>query len=132
METPPAGVYEPRNPRATSFYALVEDYYQEFERVCDDRYQQQYGPWRPVIGEVMRKYLDCGGLHRGFARLGCGGTLRIIGSVDNPAVIEKILRHLKLRARPERPPPPRCSRRLEPDADLLAWEATGRLFDGID
>jgi hypothetical protein len=73
VETVPAGVYEPRNPRATSLYALVEDYYEEFERVYDDRYLQQYGPWRPVIGEVMRKYLECGDLHRGFARLGCGG-----------------------------------------------------------
>jgi hypothetical protein len=71
--TAPVGVYEPRNPRATSLYALVEDYYQEFERVYDERYRQQYGPWRPVIGEVMRRYLECGDLHRGFARLGCGG-----------------------------------------------------------
>ena len=73
METEPAAVYEPRDPRASSLYALVEDYYEEFERVYDDRYQQQYGRWRPVIGEVMRKYLDCGDLHRGFARLGCDG-----------------------------------------------------------
>ena len=73
METAPAGVYEPRNPRATSLYALVEDHYEEFERVYDDRYQQQYGPWRKVIGEVMRKYLECGDLHRGFARIGCCG-----------------------------------------------------------
>ncbi len=71
METAPAAVYEPRNPRTSSLYALVEDYYEELERVYDDRYQQQYGRWRPVIGEVMRKYLDCGDLHRGFARLGC-------------------------------------------------------------
>jgi hypothetical protein len=41
---------------------LVEDYYEEFERVYDDRYQQQYGFWRPVIGEVLRKYLQCGDL----------------------------------------------------------------------
>jgi len=71
VETAPAGVYEPRNARASSLYALVEDYYEEFERVYDDRYQQQYGRWRPVVGEVMRKYLQCGDLHRGFARLGC-------------------------------------------------------------
>ena len=51
----------------------MEDFYEEFERIYDDRYQQQYGPWRRVIGEVMRKYLECGDLHRGFARLGCGG-----------------------------------------------------------
>jgi hypothetical protein len=64
----------------------------------------------------------------------CGGTLRIIGFIDNPDLIEKILRHLKLWAPGERPrpPPPRCSRTLEPDEDFLAWEATGRLFDGID
>jgi hypothetical protein len=39
----------------------VEDYYEEFERVYDERYQQQYGPWRKVIGEVMHKYLEFGG-----------------------------------------------------------------------
>ena len=72
MEIAPAAVYEPRNPRASSLYALVEDYYEEFERVYDERYQQQYGPWRKVIGEVLRKFLDCGDLHCGFARLGCG------------------------------------------------------------
>jgi hypothetical protein len=60
VETAPSAVYEPRNPRASPLYALVDDYFQEFERVYDDRYQQQYGRWRPVIGEVMRKYLECG------------------------------------------------------------------------
>ena len=62
----------------------------------------------------------------------CGGTLRIIAFIDNPAVIEKILRHLKLWAPHERPPPPRPSITLEPDSDFLAWAATGRLLDGID
>ena len=73
MDTAPAGVYESRNPRASSLYALVEDYYEELERIYDDRYQQRYGRWRPVIGKVLRKYLECGDLHRGFARLGCDG-----------------------------------------------------------
>jgi hypothetical protein len=71
VENAPAAVYEARNPRASSLYALVEDYYEEFERVYHDRYQQQYGRWRSVIGEVLRKYLECGDPHRGFARLGC-------------------------------------------------------------
>ena len=30
----------------------------------DERYRQQSGPWREAIGEVMRKYVDCG--IRGF------------------------------------------------------------------
>jgi hypothetical protein len=62
----------------------------------------------------------------------CGGQLRVISFIDNPSVIEKVLRHLKLWDPPECLPPPRRSRTLEPDADFLAWEAAGRLFDGID
>jgi hypothetical protein len=46
VEIAPAAVYEPRNPRDSSLFALVEDYYEEFERVYDERYHQQYGPWR--------------------------------------------------------------------------------------
>jgi hypothetical protein len=62
----------------------------------------------------------------------CGGRLRIISFIEDPEIIEKILRHLKLRDLPARPPPPRPSVTLESDPDLLAWEAAGRLFDGID
>ncbi len=62
----------------------------------------------------------------------CGGRLRILSFIDNPCVIEKILRHLKLWDPPERPHPPRRSRTLEPDTDFLDWEAAVRLLDGID
>jgi hypothetical protein len=62
----------------------------------------------------------------------CGGRLRIISFIEDAAIIEKILRHLKLWNPPARPPPPRASTTLETDADFLAWEAAGRLFDGID
>jgi hypothetical protein len=62
----------------------------------------------------------------------CGGRLRIISFIEDPAIIEKILRHLQLWNPPARPPPPRASVTVEPDADFLAWEATHRMFDGID
>ncbi len=52
--------------------------------------------------------------------------------IDNPGVIEKILRHLKIWDPPERPPPPHRSTTLEPDADFLDWAATARQFDAID
>jgi len=55
-----------------------------------------------------------------------------ISFIENPAVIAKILRHLKLWDLPERPPPPPPSTTLQYDADFLAWEDAGRLFDGID
>ena len=62
----------------------------------------------------------------------CGARLRIISFIDDPPVIEKILRHLKLWNPPARPPPPRATVSLEMDPDFLAWQAAGRLFDGID
>ena len=57
---------------------------------------------------------------------------RLASYIIHPAIIEKILRHLKPWNPPTRPPPTRVSVTLETDADFLAWEAAGRLFDGID
>jgi len=62
----------------------------------------------------------------------CGGRLRIIIFIDDPRVIEKILRHLRLWDLPQRSPPTSHSATLEPDADFLNWEATARPLDGID
>jgi len=62
----------------------------------------------------------------------CGGRLRIISFIDNPSIIEKILRHLKLWDLPERSPPLRPPATLDPDPDFLEWVAAARQFDGID
>jgi transposase-like protein len=69
----PSAVYHPRNPRDTALYAVIEDHLEEFIRVYDEKYQKEFGFWRPVIQEVMEKYLECGDLHHGFARVRCGG-----------------------------------------------------------
>jgi hypothetical protein len=37
----------------------------------DDRYERRYGYWRPYIMDVIYRYLDCGDLHFGFARVKC-------------------------------------------------------------
>ncbi len=68
-----ATIYRPRQPRQSPLYQLVERYYPEFERTYGERYQQRYGRWRPIIGEVARKFLRCGDLHFGFARVQCTG-----------------------------------------------------------
>jgi hypothetical protein len=65
-------------------------------------------------------------------QLSAGALSRFISFIEDPAIIEKILRHLKLWNPPTRPPPPRASVSLEMDADFLAWKAASRLFDGID
>ena len=64
-----ATVYRPRQPRQSPLYQLIERYYPEFERSYDERYQQRYGTWRPIIGEVARRFLRCGtGRHVGAGR----------------------------------------------------------------
>ena len=68
-----ATIYRPRQPRQSPLYRLVERYYPEFVRTYGERYQQRYGTWRPIIGEVARKFLRCGDLHFGFARVQCTG-----------------------------------------------------------
>jgi hypothetical protein len=62
----------------------------------------------------------------------CGGRLRILSFIDDPSVIDKILRHLKLWNPPEHPPPPRPSTTLEADPEYLDWAAIARQFDGTD
>jgi hypothetical protein len=65
------GVYRPRNPGKTGFYRLVWGHYEEFERAYPERYERVFGYFRPVIGDVVRRYLACGDLRRGFARVRC-------------------------------------------------------------
>ncbi|MDH7502783.1 MAG: transposase zinc-binding domain-containing protein, partial [Verrucomicrobiota bacterium] len=65
------GVYRPRHPQESPFYQLVERFYPKFEAVYEERYQERYGFWRPIIGTVVRKFLECGDLKHGFARVRC-------------------------------------------------------------
>lgn len=65
------GAYKPRNPKATPFYQCVTAHFAEFEAGYPARYQEQYGFYRPVIGRVVEKFLGCGGLTKGFARVRC-------------------------------------------------------------
>ena len=38
----------------------------------DERFARRWGYWRPVVGEVVEKFLACGILKHGFARVRCG------------------------------------------------------------
>ena len=65
------GVYKPRNPVASNYFQCVSAHWEELEPAWDDLYQRQYGYFRPYINEVMLRFLDCGDLHSGFARVRC-------------------------------------------------------------
>ena len=54
-------------------YRCVEAHFDQLEAVRDDRYPGTYGFWRPYALDVIFRYLDCGDLHFGFARVKCKG-----------------------------------------------------------
>jgi hypothetical protein len=64
-------VYRPRNPRASAYYQCVQNHFEELDQVWDERYASHFGFWRSHIKDVIHRYLDCGDLHCGFARVKC-------------------------------------------------------------
>jgi len=72
-EAPPVGVYRPRQPRASPLYRLLDEHFQTFATVYDERFASRWGPWRRVVPAVVEKFLACGILEHGFARVRCAG-----------------------------------------------------------
>ena len=64
-------VYQPRNPKASAYYQCVQNHFEELERMWDGMYASRLGFWRTYVMTVIFKYLDCGDLHMGFARVRC-------------------------------------------------------------
>jgi putative transposase/transposase-like zinc-binding protein len=64
-------VYQPRNPKASPLWRCVDAHFEEFLQVYSERYQPRYGVLRDVIPEVVGKFLECGDLEKGFARVRC-------------------------------------------------------------
>ena len=70
---PPCGAppYVPRRPQASPLYRLLADHFDTLTRVHEERYEPTHGALRPVVTEVVGKFLDCGLLKHGFARVRC-------------------------------------------------------------
>jgi hypothetical protein len=66
-----AGVYKRREPEKTDFYKIVFHYHEEYEEVYPKRFEKEYGYLRKRVIEVVRKFLDCGILEHGMARIYC-------------------------------------------------------------
>jgi hypothetical protein len=62
----------------------------------------------------------------------CSGPLKIISLIGGGPVIEKILRHLKLWDRPERPPPPPAGRSIQYDDPIVDLDESGDCLDATD
>ena len=65
-------IYQPRRPRETVLYQLVETCYEGVKAQWDDRFEKRYGRWRGFVDNVVWRYLDCGIDEAGFARVFCG------------------------------------------------------------
>ena len=67
----PAAEYRPRHLQDSDYCHCVEDYFEALIQVYDDNFSRDYGFWRPYVEKVIHRYLDCGDLSHGFARVRC-------------------------------------------------------------
>ena len=65
------GVYHPRNPMRTLLYRTVRDHFRAFTQIHEERFEREDGSLRPVVTAAVERYLDCGILRSGFARVRC-------------------------------------------------------------
>jgi hypothetical protein len=66
-----AGMYRPRHPERTVLYRVLFHYFDRFLTEYESRFEKQHGFLRPIIKEVVERYLDCGNPRCGFARIRC-------------------------------------------------------------
>lgn len=70
---PPFGpaVYRPRNPQSTPLYRLLEERYEAVKGAWEERFESRFGFWRGFVDGAVARYLDCGIVENGFARVRC-------------------------------------------------------------
>ena len=66
-----AGIYRQRHPERTVLYRVLFHYFEKFLSEYESRFEREHGFLRPVIKDVVEKYLDCGNPMCGFARIRC-------------------------------------------------------------
>ena len=65
------GVYRARKHTASPLWQCINSHFDDFLLTYPDKYEHKLGFLRPVIPKVVMKFLDCGDLVQGFARVRC-------------------------------------------------------------
>jgi ribosomal protein S27E len=71
MSSAMAGVYRARHPERSVLYLVLFHHFERFLAEYDSRFELEHGFLRPIVKEVVERYLDCGNPRCGFARIRC-------------------------------------------------------------
>ena len=66
-----AKLYQPRRPRESPLYRLVEELYEPVKGCWEERFERSYGLWRGFVDDVILAFQACGDFEGGFARVYC-------------------------------------------------------------
>jgi hypothetical protein len=64
-------VYRARNPKASPLWRCLDAHFDTFLEIYPEVYEREYGFLRPIIPEVVEKFMGCGDFAKGFARVRC-------------------------------------------------------------
>jgi hypothetical protein len=63
--------YLPRRPEHSPLYRVLADHFETLARVHEEHFEPSHGPLRAVARQAVGRFLDCGLLENGFARVRC-------------------------------------------------------------
>ena len=78
-----ASVYRQRESQNSPYYRCVEDRFEAFEHVYEERFERRYGFFRSYVKQVIYRYLDCGVLKKFMVEFG-GGAICYVPQVSYP------------------------------------------------
>ena len=63
--------YHARRPKSSPLWQCLDAHFDTFLDIYPEAYEHDYGFLRPVIPEVVGKFMGCGDFANGFARVRC-------------------------------------------------------------
>jgi len=92
-----AGIYRPRHSERTVLCRVLFHYFDQFLTEYENLFEKEYGYFRPIIKEVVERYLDCGNPRCGFACSGfpdCRGKPEEVKRMDYLEFIARVTSHI--------------------------------------